>query len=101
MWLNTFTFYITWLLHGSCYIVFYLCLADYVSRTVEPELRASGQAMNALVISGVSRIIGSGLGGLAAGVIGLGPTFLGAAVLCSVAAVIYAVYIFKGAFGAD
>nr|MDD6336181.1 MFS transporter [bacterium] len=94
-WLNTYTLYLAWMLHGLCYIVFYLCLADYVSTTVAPGLRASGQAMNALIIGGVSRILGSSIGGYIGQAFGLSTAFCSAAVLCLVTSVVFMFILFK------
>lgn len=58
------TVIVSWLLHGTAYIVFYLCLAEYVNRHVPMELKASGQMMNAIVLMSLSRVIGSVVGGL-------------------------------------
>ena len=78
-----------WLLHGGTYIVIYLCLADYVHRHVRPELQASGQMMNAVIIMGISRAAGSALGGAAAHSFGLQTAFLMAAVLCFAAVALF------------
>ncbi len=73
-----------WMLHGFNYIVLYLSLAEYISRNAPPELRTRGQVMNAMVLSGLSSIIGSSLGGAVAAAIGIRATFMASAVLCSV-----------------
>jgi len=91
--LNDYTFYFAWALHGMCYIVFYLCLADYVAKTAEPELRSSGQAMNALIISGVSRILGSAAGGMTAERFGMDAAFSGAGWICAAASVIFILFV--------
>lgn len=79
-----------WLLHGGTYIVIYLCLADYVYHHVRPELQATGQMMNAVIIMGISRAVGSALGGAAANSFGLQAAFLGAAFVCLAAVVSFA-----------
>jgi len=80
--LNSVTIYFIWALQGAGFIVFYLCLANVVSNTVAPGLRASGQAMNALVLFGVSRIVGSMLGGFSADIWGMSATFAISGALC-------------------
>ena len=87
--LNHITIYFIWALHGTGFIVFYLCLADYVSKNVEPQQRASGQAMNALILGGISRILGSSLGGLGAQFLGIGPVFFISGLLCVAATVVF------------
>jgi PPP family 3-phenylpropionic acid transporter len=80
--LNEVTIYLLWVMHGLCFMVFYLCFADIVSNTVAPELKASGQAMNALVLLGASRILGTALGGVGAELAGLRSAFAVCGVLC-------------------
>ena len=91
--LNEVTIYFICALHGFCFMVFYLCLTEIVSKTVPPELRASGQTMNALVILGLSRIIGSALGGFGGELIGLQSVFAISGVLCIVATLVFFVVV--------
>jgi PPP family 3-phenylpropionic acid transporter len=86
-YLTPVTLFIAWALHGCTFIIFYLCMAEYVNSTVVKELKASGQMMNALIISGVSRIIGSSLGGFVSGFIGIQGVFFISALICVVAAI--------------
>jgi PPP family 3-phenylpropionic acid transporter len=74
--LNKFTILPLWLLHGGTYILFYMCLAEYVNTYVIKELKASGQMMNALILLGLSKIIGGVLGGLYATRFGFQSSFL-------------------------
>jgi PPP family 3-phenylpropionic acid transporter len=87
--INDVSIYFIWALHGLCFMVFYLCFADIVSNTVAPGLRASGQAMNAMVLFGVSRILGSALGGVSAEMVGLQRTFAICGALCVAATLVF------------
>jgi len=80
-WLNAYTLPLLWLMHGGTYIVLYLCLAEYVHRHVRKELHASGQMMNAIVLTSAGRIIGGMLGGICAQGFGYGPVFAAAGIL--------------------
>ncbi len=71
-----------WALHGFTYIVFYLCLAEYVNSNVIDELKSSGQAMNSIMIQGISRFFGGFLGGILASAISLKYVFLIGSVIC-------------------
>lgn len=71
-----------WALHGCTYIVFYLCLAEYVNTNVIKELKASGQMMNSLVVSGISKIFGGLLGGVLASAAGIKYVFAVNSVVC-------------------
>jgi PPP family 3-phenylpropionic acid transporter len=77
------TLLLLWALHGGTYIVLYLCLAEYVSTSVAPELRTRGQMVNAMILTGLSSILGATGGGLCAQFIGVGSTFLLAAFFCA------------------
>lgn len=66
----------TWVLHGSTFIIPYLCLAEYVNKNVIKELKAGGQMMNSIVISNLSRLFGGITGGVMATLIGMNNTFL-------------------------
>lgn len=80
-----------WLLHGFNYILVYLCLAEYVGSTVHPELRARGQMANAIVLGGVSALVGNAVGGEVASSIGLGATFMAFSAVCAAAVAAFAV----------
>ncbi len=75
-----------WLLHGGTYIIFYLCLAQYVQDHVMDELKASGQMMNAVIVSGISKIAGGLAGGWYASVSGFQSAFYVSALLSAAAA---------------
>ncbi|HHW31399.1 MAG TPA: MFS transporter [Clostridiaceae bacterium] len=64
------------LLHGFTYIVVIYCMAIYINENVQKELRASGQALNGVVTVGISRIIGSVIGGYFSDIVGLREMFL-------------------------
>lgn len=80
------TIVLLWILHGGTVILFTLCLAEYVNDHVEPELKASGQMMNAIVMQGLSIILGSFAGGVLAHYTGLQSGFVVGAAICIAAA---------------
>lgn len=51
-------------LHGLTFIVFSYTLSVIISIEVPAELKATGQTLNALLVFGISSIIGSSIGGL-------------------------------------
>lgn len=63
-------------MHGLTYIVLSYCLAIYINDNVPSNLKASGQALNGLVSSGISRTVGSIFGGLLGDMVGIGEVFL-------------------------
>jgi PPP family 3-phenylpropionic acid transporter len=63
-------------LHGLIFIVLSIALATYINREVPKALRASGQTMNGLIGMGLSRIIGSMLGGTLSDMVGIRQVFL-------------------------
>ncbi len=83
--LSSKTIVLIWILHGGTVILIALCLLEYVNSNVLPELRASGQMMNAIVLQGLSTILGSLVGGICAHMTGLKFTFVINAVLCVLA----------------
>ena len=68
------------LLHGLGFVVMTFSMAEYVSRSVPPDLRASGQTL-AAAVSGLARVTGSLLGGLIGEKLGLRAAFLCAAAI--------------------
>jgi PPP family 3-phenylpropionic acid transporter len=74
--LTPFTYVLGWILHGGTYILFYLCLAEYVNNHVVKELKVSGQMLNSLIQLTVGNIIGAMLGGLYAARFGFQNAFL-------------------------
>ncbi|WP_133253922.1 MFS transporter [Paenibacillus xerothermodurans] len=88
-----FTVILSWALHGGTFILFYLCLAEYVNRHVRKELKASGQMMNSIMTLGISRIFGGLAGGAYASVFGIGSGFAVCAGLCAVAMLAFSWYV--------
>lgn len=74
-WLNTYTLFVSSLLHGGTFILVYMCLAHYVHDHVRSELKVSGQMMNYIVLNGAGRVVGALLGGVGAQYFGYGPVF--------------------------
>ncbi|TVY08478.1 MFS transporter [Paenibacillus cremeus] len=70
------TVLLTWILHGGTYILFYLCLAEYVNQHVIKELKATGQMLNSLIQLTMGKIIGGMLGGLFAAHFGFQSAFV-------------------------
>jgi len=81
------TMLLLWILHGGTFILFYLCLAEYVNRHVMMELQATGQMMNAVITNGISRIIGGFLGGWYASEFGFQSAFFAAGWICVAATI--------------
>jgi PPP family 3-phenylpropionic acid transporter len=79
--LTPFTYLFSWVLHGGTYILFYMCLAEYVNSYVIKELKASGQMLNSLVQMGIGKIIGGMLGGLYAAQWGFQSAFMVLAIM--------------------
>jgi PPP family 3-phenylpropionic acid transporter len=78
-------------LHGVNFIVFSFSLATYINNKFPKELKASGQAMNGLINLGLSRILGSMLGGVLSDAFGIKNMFLYNSVLAAVTAVVFCV----------
>ncbi|MNQ91727.1 Major Facilitator Superfamily protein [compost metagenome] len=70
-------------------MLFYLCLAEYVSTHVPKELKASGQMMNSLTMNAISRTLGSLLGGLYAGWFGIRSGFAISSIVCMAAVALF------------
>jgi PPP family 3-phenylpropionic acid transporter len=83
--LTPYTLIFLWVLHGTNYIIVYLCLTEYVNTSVPKELRTRGQMMNAIVLSGLSSIIGGYFGGMISTYVGLNSIFMASAVICFIA----------------
>lgn len=75
-------------MHGMSFIVFQLCITIYIGDHVPAELRATGQAINAMITIGLSRIIGSMAGGFFIGHFGAGPVFVGCGLVNAAAALV-------------
>ncbi|NLV48795.1 MAG: MFS transporter [Clostridiaceae bacterium] len=80
---------LTNILHGVNYIVFIFSLAVFINKQVPDELKASGQTLHAVIGMGVSKVIGSTVGGILIDRIGTAKTFLICSILCFVATGIF------------
>jgi len=76
-------------LHGLSFIVFAYSLATYINANVPKELRASGQALNGLVVMGIARILGSVAGGFLSQTFGTRQVFLFTSLLDYCAVVVF------------
>jgi PPP family 3-phenylpropionic acid transporter len=74
--LTPFTYVLSWILHGGTYILFYMCLAEYVNKHVVKELKATGQMLNSVIQLSVGKIIGGMLGGMYVSSFGFPNAFL-------------------------
>ncbi|MFC4601624.1 MFS transporter [Cohnella hongkongensis] len=93
------TYILSWVLHGGTYILFYLCLAEYVNQHVVKELKATGQMLNSVIQLCVGKVIGGILGGWYAAIVGFQGAFMSMAIVCVVStAAFYAVSQFVPAF---
>jgi len=70
-------------LHSLTFIIVFFSITSYINRTVPKELKASGQALCALVVFGAARAAGALAGGCLAEWRGLRNTFLYCAVLAA------------------
>jgi MFS transporter, PPP family, 3-phenylpropionic acid transporter len=78
------------LLHGLIYIIIMMSMATYINETAPNELKASGQALNAIVGTGISRVIGSFFGGYLSDIFGIQKMFLYNSIFVLSAVVIFA-----------
>ncbi len=76
-----------WLIHGLNTIVLHFCLAEYVASNVPKALRTRGQVANSIIVSGISAIMGSSIGGVISSVIGMSNTFSAFSAVCVLAVV--------------
>lgn len=75
--------------HGWSFIVFSYCMATFINKNVPKELKASGQAMNALLCIGLARVIGSSIGGIISDVTGFSQVFWINSLICLIAALTF------------
>jgi len=87
--LTPFTYILSWVLHGGTYIMFYMCLAEYVNRHVIKELKATGQMLNSVIQLSAGKIIGGMLGGVVAAQLGFRNSFIMLAVIGAVSTVAF------------
>ncbi|PLT45957.1 putative 3-phenylpropionic acid transporter [Paenibacillus pasadenensis] len=80
-------------LHGLTFIVVAVTMSVYINKEVAPELRASGQTLNALLNAGAARIIGTYAGGYAVEASSLQDVFRYAGLLLLAALALFALAI--------
>jgi PPP family 3-phenylpropionic acid transporter len=78
-------------LHGLIYIVISVSMATYINKSVPNELKASGQALNALFGTGIARVIGSLLGGFLSDIFGIRNMFVYNSLFCIAAVIIFGI----------
>jgi PPP family 3-phenylpropionic acid transporter len=78
------------LLHGVTFILILFSVTFFINRAVRPELKASGQALNGVMISAVAQIVGSMGGGLLSEKIGMRTMYLYCAFLVAGTTVAFA-----------
>ena len=78
--------------HGWSFIVFAYCMATFINKNVPKELKASGQAINALLCIGLARMIGSSIGGVISDVTGFSQVFRLNSLICFIAALTFGLY---------
>jgi PPP family 3-phenylpropionic acid transporter len=83
------TYLLSWVMHGGTYILFYMCLAEYVNSYVVKELKASGQMLNSIIQLGIGKIIGGMLGGIYAAHWGFQNAFLVLAIMGALSTVAF------------
>ena len=87
--LTPFTYLLSWVLHGGTYIMFYMCLAEYVNRHVVKELKATGQMLNSVIQLSIGKIIGGMLGGLYAAKFGFHHSFVLLVIIAAASTVLF------------
>lgn len=88
---NNYLVLLTQFLHGLVYIVISVSMATYINKSVPNELKASGQALNALFGTGIARVIGSLLGGFLSDIFGIKNMFLYNSLFCVASVIIFGV----------
>jgi PPP family 3-phenylpropionic acid transporter len=83
------------ILHGWGFIVMTVAVSKYISLTVPPELKASGQMLLAIVSFGISRAIGNLGGGLLADQIGLQNVYYISTAVCLASFAAFAPYFLR------
>jgi PPP family 3-phenylpropionic acid transporter len=92
---STYVVLLLQLLHGLIYIVIAVSLATYINNSVPRELKASGQALNAIVGTGISRVIGSLLGGYFSDIFGIRNMFFVNSFFVLLAIIIWSYFFFR------
>jgi PPP family 3-phenylpropionic acid transporter len=83
------------LIHGLIYIVISVSLATYINESVPKELKATGQALNALFGTGVARVIGSLFGGYLSDLFGIRNMFIYNSIIAFIAVIVFALLLYK------
>jgi len=86
------------LLHGFTFIVLSYSMATYVNKEVPKELRTSGQGMNWVIQIGLSRIIGSVVGGLLVDIVGIRKVFLYDSIMVFITVIVFFIIFIKPFF---
>ena len=83
---------VTNLLHGFSYTGITYCLLNYINRRVPPDLRASGQVLNATMSTVFSKLIFGYIGGAAFELWGAGSMMACSAITIGAATLFFAVW---------
>ena len=81
--------------HGWGFIVITVGMAKYISLSVPPELRSSGQLLLGAVSFGVARAVGNLGGGLLADAVGRQNVFFLSAAVCLVSFLVFGIYFLR------
>jgi PPP family 3-phenylpropionic acid transporter len=92
---STYVVLLLQLLHGLIFIVISVSLATYINNSVPKELKASGQALNAIAGMGISRVIGSLLGGYFSDIFGIRNMFFANSFLVLSAVIVWGYLFYK------
>jgi PPP family 3-phenylpropionic acid transporter len=87
--MNPYSILVFQLLHGFINIVITVSLAMYINEFVPQELKASGQALNSLVCTGIARILGNLLGGYFSDIFGIQNMFIYNSVVVFMAVLVF------------
>lgn len=95
LWLTTniYIVLVMQILHGFIYIVLSYSMANYINNKVPKELKASGHNFNAVITTGLSKLVGNIGGGLLSDVIGIRQVYL----WCSII-IMFSIIVFYGIF---
>jgi len=77
------------MLHGALFIVLTVTMAMFINEEVPKELKASGQTLYGLISVGVSRVVGSIIGGVTSDYVGLRDVFFYNSLIAFVALIIF------------
>jgi PPP family 3-phenylpropionic acid transporter len=82
------------ILHGGTFIIFVYCMAVFVNSEVQPELRATGQTVNFLIMQSLSRVVAGIAGGYLSSTFGIGRVFLYASTINYISAFLLIVILY-------